>query len=51
MDDYRFINIDQEPSDELLSQLMQEVAAEAKERHDKAHDAFFAHIREMARAL
>lgn len=50
MDDYRFIDIDHEPTDEQLAQLMHEVAIEAKERHDKAHAAFFAHIREMAHA-
>ena len=36
MDDYRFINIDQEPTDEQLSQLMREVAEDAKERYEKA---------------
>ena len=51
MDDYRFINIDQEPSEEQLAQLMHEVAAEAKERHDKAHAAYFAHIDQMIQAL
>ena len=30
MNDYRFINIDQEPSEEQLAQLMHEVAVEAK---------------------
>ena len=51
MNDYRFINIDQEPTEEQLAQLMREVAAEAKERHDCAHAAYFAHIRQMAQAL
>ncbi len=51
MNDYRFINIDQEPTDEQLAQLMQEVAAEAKERHDRAHEAFFAQIHQMAQTL
>ena len=51
MDDYRFINIDQEPSDEQLSQLMHEVAAEAKERYNSAISAYFAQIRQMAQAL
>ena len=50
MDDYRFIDIDREPTDEKLAQLMHEVAVEAKERHDKAHAAFFAHLNEMMRA-
>jgi hypothetical protein len=51
MNDYRFTNIDQEPTDEQLSQLMREVAEEAKERWDKARTAYFAHIRQMSQAL
>ena len=51
MNDYRFINIDQEPTEEQLAQLMREVAAEAKERFDKARSAYFAHIRQMAQVL
>jgi len=51
MNNYRFINIDQEPSEEQLAQLMHEVAVEAKERHDRAHAAYFAHIRQMAQEL
>ena len=37
MNDYRFINIDQEPTDKQLSQLMREMAEEAKERWDLGH--------------
>ena len=51
MNDYRFTNIDQEPTDEQLSQLMREVAEEAKERYEKAHAAYFAHIDQMIQAL
>ncbi len=51
MNDYRFININQEPTDEQLAQLMREVAAEAKERFAKARSEYFMHIREMAQAL
>lgn len=51
MNDYRFINIDQEPSEEQLAQLMHEVAAEAKERFEEARSAYFAHIRQMAQAI
>ena len=51
MNDYRFTNIDQEPTDEQLSQLMREVAEEAKERYAKAHAAYFAQITQMAQAL
>ena len=47
MNDYRFTNIDQEPTDEQLSQLMREVAEEAKERYDKAHAAYFAQLNQM----
>ena len=51
MDEYRFINIDQEPTEEQLAQLMHEVAVEAKERHDRAHAAYFEQIHQMAQAL
>ena len=51
MDEYRFTNIDEEPTDEMLAQLMQEVAEEAKERWDKARTAYFEHLRKMAQAL
>ena len=51
MNDYRFTNIDQEPTEEQLAQLMREVATEAKERNDRAHAAYFAQIRQMAQAL
>jgi len=51
MNDYRFINIDQEPSEEQLAQLMHEVAIEAKERHDRAHAAYYAHLDQMLQAL
>ena len=51
MNDYRFTNIDQEPTDEQLAQLMREVAEEAKERWDKAHTAYFAHIDQMIQAI
>ena len=51
MNDYRFINIDQEPSEEQLAQLMHEVAVEAKERFAKARSAYFAQIHQMAQAL
>ena len=51
MDEYRFTNIDEEPTDEMLAQLMQEVAEEAKERWDKARTAYFEHLRQMAQAL
>ena len=51
MNDYRFINIDQEPTEEQLAQLMREVAAEAKERHDRAHAAYYAHLDHMLQAL
>ena len=51
MNDYRFINIDQESTDEQLSQLMREVAEEAKERWEKARAAYFAHIKQLAQSL
>ena len=51
MNDYRFINIDQEPTEAQLAQLMHEVAVEAKERHDRAHAAYYAHLDQMLQAL
>ena len=51
MNDYRFININQEPTDEQLSQLMREVAEEAKERWDKARSAYFAQLNQMVQAI
>ena len=51
MEDYRFININEEPSEEQLAQLMHEVAVEAKERHDRAHAAYFAHLDQLLQAL
>jgi len=51
MNNYRFINIEQEPSEEQLAQLMHEVAVEAKERHERAHAAYFEQIHQMAQAL
>ena len=51
MNGYRFTNIDQEPTDEQLEQLMHEVAEEAKERWEKTRAAYFAEIKQMAQAL
>ena len=51
MNDYRFINIDQEPTDEQLAQLMREVAEEAKERWVKARAAYFAKLNQMVQAI
>lgn len=39
MNSYRFVS-GQEPSDEMLSQLMNEVAEEAVERRQKAEEAY-----------
>lgn len=47
MNSYRFIS-GQEPSDEMLSQLMSEVAAEAVARRQKADDE---HISQMKRNI
>ena len=51
MNDYRFTNIDQEPTDEMLAQLMREVAEEAKERWDKARTAYFKQLNKMVQAI
>ena len=44
MNSYRFIS-GQEPSDEMLSQLMNEAAAEAVARIQKADDAYFSQMK------
>jgi hypothetical protein len=49
MNSYRFVS-GQEPSDEMLSQLMNEVAAEAVERGKKADEAYFSQMKRNAAA-
>ena len=44
MNSYRFVS-GQEPSDEMLSQLMNEVAAEAVARKQKADEAYFTQMK------
>ena len=44
MNSYRFVS-GQEPSDEMLSQLMCEVAEEAVERRKRADDEYFSQMR------
>ena len=44
MNSYRFVS-GQEPSDEMLSQLMSEVAEEAVERRKRADDEYFSQMR------
>lgn len=51
MNEYRFININQEPTEKQLVQLMQEVAEEAKERWEKPRAAYFFEIKQMSQAL
>ena len=47
MNEYRFINIYQEPTEKQLAQLMQEVAEEAKERWVTPRAAYFSEIKQM----
>lgn len=49
MNSYRLTSME-EPTDEMLSQLMKEVAEEAKQKSDEAHRRFFSEIRTAARA-
>ena len=49
MNSYRFVS-GQEPSDEMLSQLMSEVAKDAVERRKRADDEHFSHMRRNAAA-
>ncbi|MDE6436575.1 MAG: hypothetical protein K2K69_03595, partial [Muribaculaceae bacterium] len=41
----------QEPSDEMLSQVMKEVARDAKERQERATEAYFAQMRREAEVV
>ena len=43
---YRF-GRNEEPTDEMLQQIMSEVTATAIEKYQKAHDEYFAHLREL----
>ena len=49
MNSYRFTS-GQEPSDEMLAQLMKEVAHDAKERQGQATAAYFSEMRKNAEA-
>ncbi len=49
MNSYRFTS-GQEPTDEMLAQLMKEVARDAKERQEKATAAYFSEMRRNAQA-
>ena len=50
MNSYRFTS-GQEPSDEMLSQLMKEVAHDAKERQAQATDVYFSEMRREAEII
>ena len=50
MKSYRFSS-GNEPSDEMLSQLMKEVAQEAKESNQKAIGEFFESLKREAKAI
>ncbi|MBO5933760.1 MAG: hypothetical protein J6Q19_08585 [Bacteroidaceae bacterium] len=50
MNAYRFSS-GVEPTDEMLSQLMKEVANEAKDSNQKAMDDFFASLKREAKAI
>ena len=47
MNSYRFTS-GQEPSDEMLAQLMKEVAHDARVRHEQATSAYFSEMRREA---
>ncbi len=48
MNTYRF-NSGKEPSDEMLAQLMKEVAHDAKERQEHATSVYFSEMRRKAK--
>lgn len=47
MNSYRF-NSGQEPTDEMLAQIMHEAAADAKKRHEEATKKYFEELRKGA---
>lgn len=47
IDTYKLTGVE-EPSDEVLSQLMREAAAIAKERNEKTHQQLFSQLRKEA---
>lgn len=49
MNSYRFTS-GQEPSDEMLSQVMKEVAVDAKERQERVTEEYFSVMRRNAEA-
>ena len=49
MNSYRFTS-GEEPSDEMLAQLMKEVATDAKKRQEQATAAYFSEMRKNAEA-
>ena len=49
MNSYRFTS-GEEPSDEMLAQIMKEVAADAKKRQEQATAAYFTEMRKNAEA-
>ena len=49
MNSYRFTS-GEEPSDEMLAQIMKEVAADAKKRQQQATAAYFTEMRKNAEA-
>ncbi len=50
MNSYRFSS-NEEPTDEMLSQLMKEVAQEARETNQKAYKEFFESLENEAKAI
>ena len=50
MNSYRFTS-GEEPSDEMLAQLMKEVAADAKKRQEQATAAYFSEMRREAEII
>ncbi|MBD5175468.1 MAG: hypothetical protein HDT06_06580 [Bacteroidales bacterium] len=50
MNSYRFTS-GLEPSDEMLAQIMKEVARDAKERQERATEAYFAQMRREAEVV
>lgn len=47
VDTYKITSME-EPSDEILAQIMHEAAMDAKRKGEEAHKRYFAQLREMA---
>ena len=50
LNSYRLTSLE-EPTDEMLAQIMHEAAVDAKQKSEEAHKRFFAELYEMAKQI